>query len=188
MKKTSLTRPILNMGATLAFLSVPFVLPAPLPAHAADAAQAVPAAQPTALPDGALLVKKGDTLERIISRRLASMPFKQDVLRKALVDKNPGAFTDANKRKLKVGAILQLPTLEDFHHLLAQPAPAVSMPMGTPNFPQPGPPPSQEQPAPAQPAPAQPEAQPAPAQPEAQPAPAQPEAEEDPKRGWVRYP
>ena len=34
-----------------------------------------------------MLVKKGDTVERIISRRLASLPFKQDILRKALVDK-----------------------------------------------------------------------------------------------------
>ena len=196
MNTTSLVRTTLKTRGMLAFLCVLCVVPVSVPARAADAAPAAPPTQapeappapagppaqppaaPTAqapvLPEGAMLVKKGDTVERIISRRLASLPFKQDVLRKALVDKNPGAFTDPTKRKLKVGAILQLPTLEDFHHLLAQPAPAVSMPMGMPNVPQPGPPPSQEQPAPAQP--------------EAQPAPAQPEAEEDPKKGWVRYP
>lgn len=213
MNTTSLVRTTLKtrgmLAFLLAFLCVLCVMPVSVPARAADAAPAAPPAQapeappapagppaqppaaPTAqapvLPEGAMLVKKGDTLERIISRRLASLPFKQDILRKALVDKNPDAFADTKKRKLKVGAVLQLPTLDDFRNLLAPSAPAVSMPMGIPmgmpNVPQPGPPPSQ-----AQPAPPPPEAQPAPAQPEAQPAPAQPEAEEDPKKGWIRYP
>ena len=196
MNTTSLVRTTLKTRGILAFLCVLCVVPVSVPARAADAAPAAPPAQapeappatagppgqppaaPTAqapaLPEGSMLVKKGDTVERIISRRLASLPFKQDILRKALVDKNPDAFTDTKKRKLKVGAVLQLPTLDDFRNLLAPSAPAVSMPMGMPNVPQPGPPPSQ--------------AQPAPPPPEAQPAPAQPEAEEDPKKGWIRYP
>ena len=200
MNTTSLVRTTLKTRGMLAFLCVLCVMPVSVPARAADAAPAAPPAQapeappapagppaqppaaPTAqapvLPEGAMLVKKGDTVERIISRRLASLPFKQDILRKALVDKNPDAFADTKKRKLKVGAVLQLPTLDDFRNLLAPSAPAVSMPMGMPmgmpNVPQPGPPPSQ--------------AQPAPPPPEAQPAPAQPEAEEDPKKGWIRYP
>jgi len=110
------------------------------------------------------MVKKGDTVERIVSRRLASLPFKQDILRKALVEKNPQAFTDTKKRKLKVGAVLQLPTLDDFRNLFAPPADAMGGAM----------------PMPGGPMPAQ-------AQPEPQPAQAQPE-EEDPRKGWVRYP
>ena len=126
------------------------------------------------------MVKKGDTVERIISRRLASLPFKQDILRKALVDKNPDAFADTKKRKLKVGAVLQLPTLDDFRNLLDPSAPAMGgMPGGPMSMPMPGGPMSM--PMPGGPMPAQP-------QPEPQSAQAQPEGEEDPRKGWVRYP
>jgi len=131
-----------------------------------------------------MLVKRGDTVERIISRRLASLPFKQDILRKALVDKNPDAFADAKKRKLKVGAVLQLPTLDDFRNLLTPSAPAMG---GTPGGPMsmPGGPMPMAMPMPIAmpggPMPAQ-------AQPEPQSAQAPPEEEEDPKKGWVRYP
>lgn len=126
------------------------------------------------------MVKKGDTVERIVSRRLASLPFKQDILRKALVEKNPQAFTDTKKRKLKVGAVLQLPTLDDFRNLLAPPAAAMggAMPMPGGSMPMPvGPMPMAIHGGPM----------PAQAQPEPQPAQAQPE-EEDPRKGWVRYP
>ena len=83
----------------------------------------MPRPQVQALPDGVWLVKKGDTLDRIVSRRLASLPFRPDVLRRALVDKNPGAFKNPKSAILTVGAILQLPTLEDFRYLLPAPVP-----------------------------------------------------------------
>ena len=193
MNTTSLVRTTLKTRGMLAFLCVLCVVPVAVPARASDAAPAAPPAQapeappapagppgqppaaPTAqapaLPEGAMLVKKGDTVERIVSRRLASLPFKQDILRKAVVDKNPDAFTDPKKRKLKVGAVLQLPTLDDFRNLFAPPSPAmVGMPGGPMSMPMPG------SPMPAQ------------AQPEPQSAQAKPEEEEDPKKGWVRYP
>ena len=212
MNTTSLVRTTLKTRGMLAFLWVLCVVPVAVPARAADAAPAAPPAQapeappaaagppgqppaaPTAqapaLPEGAMLVKKGDTVERIISRRLASLPFKQDILRKALVDKNPDAFADAKKRKLKVGAILQLPTLDDFRNLLAPAAPAMGgMPGGPMSMPMPGGPMPMAMPMPmpmAMPMPGGP--MPAQAQPEPQSAQAPPEEEEDPKKGWVRYP
>jgi hypothetical protein len=122
-----------------------------------------------------MLVKRGDTVERIISRRLASLPFKQDILRKAVVEKNPDAFTDPKKRKLKVGAVLQLPTLDDFRNLFAPPSPAMGgMPGGPMSMPMPGGPMAMPMPMPMPGGP--------------MPAQAPPEEEEDPKKGWVRYP
>ena len=151
----------------------------------AQPAQPAPPAPPAQAPgalDDTWLVKKGDTLERIVSRRLASLPFKPNVVRKALVDKNPEAFKDAKARKLTVGSTLKLPTLEDFRYLFPGPAPAT---------PQPAPPePAMPQPAPPEPAVPQPGMPPSALGQTAgaPPPPAQAEAEEDPRKGWIRYP
>ena len=114
-----LVQTLLKAGGVLAFLCA---MHAPL-VLAADPAKTAPPPQAQALPDGVWLVKKGDTLDRIVSRRLASLPFRPDVLRRALVDKNPGAFKNPKSAILTVGAILQLPTLEDFRYLLPAPVP-----------------------------------------------------------------
>ena len=156
-------------------------MPQPGVASAQPAPPAPPAQAPGPLDDTGL-VKKGDTLERIVSRRLASLPFKPNVVRKALVDKNPEAFKDAKARKLTVGSTLKLPTLEDFRYLFPGPAPAP---------PQPAPPePAMPQPAPPEPAMAQPGMPPSALGQTAgaPPSPAQAEADEDPRKGWIKYP
>ena len=156
-------------------------MPQPGVASAQPAPPAPPAQAPGPL-DDTWLVKKGDTLERIVSRRLASLPFKPNVVRKALVDKNPEAFKDAKARKLTVGSTLKLPTLEDFRYLFPGPAPAP---------PQPAPPePAMPQPAPPEPAMAQPGMPPSALGQTAgaPPSPAQAEADEDPRKGWIKYP
>lgn len=132
MKTTSLVRPILKTYATLGFIFV-------MAALSTTTSAAAPSAPAPVVPDGAVLVKRGDTLERVISRGMASMPFKPAILRKALIDKNPDAFTDTRKRNLKVGAILQLPTLEDFRHLLPPTATPMAVPVATPPVPDPAP-------------------------------------------------
>ena len=146
-------------------------MPQPGVASAQPAPPAPPAQAPGPL-DDTWLVKKGDTLERIVSRRLASLPFKPNVVRKALVDKNPEAFKDAKARKLTVGSTLKLPTLEDFRYLF--PGPASAPP----------------QPAPPEPAMAQPGMPPSALGQTAgaPPSPAQAEADEDPRKGWIKYP
>lgn len=156
-------------------------MPQPGVASEQPAPPAPPAQAPGPL-DDTWLVKKGDTLERIVSRRLASLPFKPNVVRKALVDKNPEAFKDAKARKLTVGSTLKLPTLEDFRYLFPGPASAP---------PQPAPPePAMPQPAPPEPAMAQPGMPPSALGQTAgaPPSPAQAEADEDPRKGWIKYP
>ena len=115
---------LLNMGGVLALFSA---MSAPSLA-AADPVKTAALPQAQRSGDAVWQVKKGDTLDRIISRRLASLPFKQDVLRQALADKNPGVFKyakSAKTAKLIVGSTLLLPTLADFQHLLPVPAQAM---------------------------------------------------------------
>jgi hypothetical protein len=75
------------------------------------------AGQPTK--PGSVVVRRGDSLERIITRHLTHLPFRQDILRQAVIKKNPAAFKGGRPEGLLVGAILQLPATEDFNHLFS---------------------------------------------------------------------
>ena len=90
------------------------------PAAKVDAAEmdaavkAVPAGP--AMP--AIVVKKGDTLDKLITRHLKNSPFNQDILRKAVIQKNPAAFKDGKAQGLIVGSQLLWPTMADYRKVL----------------------------------------------------------------------
>ena len=83
----------------------------PIQTEAANAAAA-----PTH--SGTVTVKKGDTLYRIIARNLEHLPFKQDIVRAAIMQKNPAAFKDGKPSGMISGAVLQLPRMADFRRMI----------------------------------------------------------------------
>ena len=92
----------------------------PLAVAAQTSAVATEAEKTAAAPgkSGSVTVKKGDTLLRIIARHLDHLPFKQAIVRTAVMQKNPAAFKEGKPEGMVAGAVLQLPTMEDFRRML----------------------------------------------------------------------
>lgn len=63
---------------------------------------------------GAIVVKRGDTLEKLVRTHLNHLPFRQDILVQALQARNPGAFKGPKSRTPVVGAVITLPTADDY--------------------------------------------------------------------------
>ncbi len=93
---------------------------APAPLKAATEAHS-PAARREALAEASsqcsVAVRRGDTLDRLIVRHLTHLPLRQDLLRQALIKKNPTAFKGGKAEGLLAGSTLQLPMLTDFRYL-----------------------------------------------------------------------
>lgn len=79
----------------------------------APAPEKTGAAAPTSV-----VVKKGDTLSRIVARNLDALPFKQEIVRTAVIQKNPAAFKDGKPESMIEGAVIQFPTMEDFRRMI----------------------------------------------------------------------
>jgi Tfp pilus assembly protein FimV len=58
-------------------------------------------------------VQAGDTIDKVIRQHLAESPLKIEVLRQALMQQNPQAFTQSTPRVLIAGAVLRMPSNED---------------------------------------------------------------------------
>jgi len=58
------------------------------------------------------VVKKGDTLEKVIAQNFSDSPIKAEILRKELMALNPTAFSKGNPKMLLAGSTLKLPQQE----------------------------------------------------------------------------
>jgi Tfp pilus assembly protein FimV len=67
---------------------------------------------------GEYSVRQGDSLDVIINKAYGNSLIRRDILRKAFVAKNPGAFRNANPNWLLAGVVLQIPNAEDVQSLL----------------------------------------------------------------------
>jgi Tfp pilus assembly protein FimV len=83
--------------------------------------QSAPQAQPAKPQHGAVnangrstvVVKRGETLARIVRVHFKSSPFREDFIYKAFVQLNPEAFPRKTHHVLNAGASLQVPTHAD---------------------------------------------------------------------------
>jgi len=108
-------RSLILLGASAGLLgATPLAVAADTSAVAAQAAKTVAAPEK----NGSVTVKKGDTLLRIIERNLNHLPFKQEILRSAIMQKNPAAFKKGKPETLVAGTVLELPTIEDFRGMV----------------------------------------------------------------------
>lgn len=89
-----------------------------LPAPASEAAAATPTKP-------AVTVLRGETLDRVIRRTLPAQPFKDEFLRKAFVQLNPGVLDNRSSRPLPAGTTLNVPTAQDLLAMLGQQYPAL---------------------------------------------------------------
>ena len=63
-------------------------------------------------------VKPGDTLIKLSLKMIGSWPFKPEVLSQIVKAKNPDAFIAGNPNRLRPGALLRMPELDDARRLL----------------------------------------------------------------------
>lgn len=63
-------------------------------------------------------VKPGDTLNKLSLKMIGSWPFKPEVLSQIVKAKNPDAFIAGNPNRLRPGALLRMPELDDARRLL----------------------------------------------------------------------
>lgn len=70
-------------------------------------------------------VLRGETLDRVIRRTLPGQPFKDEFVRKAFVQLNPGSLDNRSTRVLPAGSTLQVPTPQDLMGMLSQQYPAL---------------------------------------------------------------
>lgn len=61
-----------------------------------------------------IVVKRGDTLDKIITRHLSAMPIKTDLIRQEIIKQNPAAFKGGKASAMVIGASLQLPGMDYF--------------------------------------------------------------------------
>ena len=71
--------------------------------------------------NGYYLVKRGDSLSRIIERVIAKTNINGDFLKQAFVAANPKAFKRANPNWLYANSKLRLPSEKDFRKLVFKP-------------------------------------------------------------------
>jgi Tfp pilus assembly protein FimV len=119
---SSVTAPVISPQAQAALsqlLRVPSSTPAP-----AGVARAAPvplsvgpaAGQVSSGPAGArmqVVVRPGETLDRVIQRTLRDSPYRVELLRDAFVRLNRSAFPRGTPHWLMAGAVLQVPTAAD---------------------------------------------------------------------------
>lgn len=67
---------------------------------------------------GRTSVRKGDTLDRLIARQWKDHPFRLEVLRRLVVQKNPQAFRAGRADQLIAGASLAWPGPQELQGLL----------------------------------------------------------------------
>lgn len=82
-------------------------------------------ASPPASARPAVTVLRGETLDRVIRRTLPGQPFKDEFLRKAFIQLNPGTLDNRPTRILPAGTTLNVPSAHDLLALLAQQYPAL---------------------------------------------------------------
>lgn len=58
-------------------------------------------------------VRAGETLDRILARTLGRAPVAAAIVRKTVVDMNPTAFVGGSPHRLRAGATLVLPSMQD---------------------------------------------------------------------------
>ena len=75
-------------------------------------------AKPADTTPGAIVIKRGDSLDTLVKKHLGHLPFKPDFLKQALVQKNPTAFKPPKNLAPIVGEKLQLPTAADYDRML----------------------------------------------------------------------
>ena len=63
-------------------------------------------------------IKKGDTLNQIIDRNLASSPISYDILKMSIVKANRHAFKRNNPNWMYAGKVIKFPTASDLKNLL----------------------------------------------------------------------
>ena len=83
---------------------------APTQASPAPAEEKAAAHSPST---GVYLVKRGDTLDKVVQKALGDSPLKSELLKRELVALNPEAFTKGSQKILKSGVLLKLPNNDD---------------------------------------------------------------------------
>ncbi len=69
-------------------------------------------AQPTQ-PAQTYVVKSGDTVDKVIRQTMGQSPLRPELLRQALIQQNPQAFSKSSLRVLIPGSVLTLPNVEE---------------------------------------------------------------------------
>lgn len=69
-------------------------------------------AQPTQ-PAQTYVVKSGDTVDKVIRQTMGNSPLKPELLRQALFQQNPQAFSKSSPRVLVPGSVLTLPNVDE---------------------------------------------------------------------------
>lgn len=97
------------------------LLAQPVAGSEASAAAAEPAKK------ASITVLRGESLDRVIRRAMPQQPFKDEFVRKAFVQSNPGTLgkTPAT-RALPAGTVLTVPTPEDMMALFSEHYPALA--------------------------------------------------------------
>lgn len=74
-----------------------------------------------------ITVQRGESLERVIRRAWPQHPFKEDFVRKAFAQVNPGLLAKASAyRALPAGTVLQVPGADEVQALLSEQYPALA--------------------------------------------------------------
>lgn len=63
-------------------------------------------------------IKKGDTLNQIITRELSSSPISYDILKMSIIKANSHAFKRNNPNWMYAGKVIKFPTVSDLKDLL----------------------------------------------------------------------
>lgn len=97
------------------------LLAQPVPGTEASAAAAESGKKAT------ITVQRGESLDRVIRRAMPQQPFKDEFVRKAFVQTNPGKLGNIPAtRALPAGTVLTVPTAEDLLTLLSEQYPALA--------------------------------------------------------------
>jgi len=59
------------------------------------------------------VVKSGDTVDKVIRQTMGNSPLKPELLRQALFQQNPQAFSKSSPRVLVPGSVLTLPNVDE---------------------------------------------------------------------------
>ena len=68
--------------------------------------------------DGTYVVKRGDYLDKIISKTIGDAPLRRDIMRSAFVRANPHAFMRSNPNWLLANKKLKVPEVEDIKKVI----------------------------------------------------------------------
>ena len=96
----------------------------PTPAHSAEGAMLTkdsatsPASASSAMVNGTVTVKRGETLDRVIRRALPDVPLHPDFLRKAFVSLNPQVFPSGSPHQMRSGASLKVPSMPALRQMM----------------------------------------------------------------------